>query len=68
VRTAETIIREPAPDADLLADERIVFLGADQTGELLEVMAVETPDGLLVIHAMKLRQRYQPYLEGDDDE
>jgi hypothetical protein len=44
-----------------------VFLGPDQDGELLEVMAVEIADGLLVIHAMKIRTKYLDYLKGEDD-
>jgi hypothetical protein len=36
-----------------------VFLGADQYGVPLEVGCIELPDGnLLVIHAMKIRDRY----------
>jgi len=40
-------------------DQRIVFLGDDADGTALEVMAIETEDGqLLVIHAMGLRSQY----------
>ena len=39
-----------------------MFLGPDEDGELLEVMAVETDAGLLIIHAMKMRAKYQPYI------
>jgi hypothetical protein len=63
VATANTIIRQPAPDGSPLADERLVFLGADEDGELLEVMAVEIDAGLLIIHAMKMRAKYQPYIQ-----
>jgi hypothetical protein len=39
--------------------ERLLFLGDDQDGTALEVMAVELLDGTLyVIHAMELRPRY----------
>jgi hypothetical protein len=57
-------IREPAPEGAPLRDERIVFLGADRQGRLLEVMAVETdqPGELLVIHAMPIHRRYLEYL------
>lgn len=65
VQTANVIIREPAPAGSQLQDERIVFLGADPAGLLLEVMALETDAGLLVIHAMKMRRKYRPYLEGE---
>ena len=40
----------------------------DQDGVMLEVMAVETAVGLLVIHAMKIRRKYLEHLEGDTDE
>jgi len=37
-----------------------VYLGDGAGGVALEVMAVELdPDGLLVIHAMKLRKKYR---------
>jgi len=46
-----------APDD---ASERLVFLGDDDRGKPLEVMAVEREnDALLVIHAMELRDRYR---------
>jgi len=32
----------------------------------LEVMAIETDRGLLVIHAMPMRDKYIPYLEEQD--
>jgi hypothetical protein len=60
--TATTIIRQPAPDGSPLSDERLVFLGPDEGGELLEVMAVETGAGLLIIHAMKMRAKYKHYI------
>jgi hypothetical protein len=45
-------------------DDRLVFLGADATGRLLEVMAVELVDGtLLVIHAMDLRAKWRTLYE-----
>lgn len=65
VQTTSTIFRQPAPAHSPLTDERIVFLGVDQKGVLLEVMAVETDQGgLLVIHAMPIRNRYLKLLEG----
>ena len=30
-------------------------------------MAIETDHGLLVIHAMTMRAKYQDHLKGDDD-
>ena len=61
-----TII-EPAPAESPLGDDRIVFLGADEDGELLEVMAVETDEAIVIIHAMPIRDRYRHHLEGDED-
>lgn len=47
-------------------DDRLLFLGDDQTGRALEVMAVELADGrLYVIHMMDLRDKYRTaYEEG----
>jgi hypothetical protein len=45
-------------------DIRLVFLGDDAQGKPLEVMAIELPDGgLLVIHAMSLRSKYRQRYE-----
>lgn len=62
-RTAETIIRQPAPAGSPLEEDRIVFLGPDPNGVMLEVMAVEVEQGLLIIHAMKMRPQYRPFLK-----
>lgn len=67
VKTAETIIREPAPDDSPLEDDRIVFLGPDPRGVMLEVVAVEIGSGLLIIHAMKMRAQYRPFLQRKRD-
>jgi hypothetical protein len=41
-------------------DERLLFLGEDDTGETLEVLAVELLDGRLrVIHSMPMREQYR---------
>jgi len=41
-----------------------VFLGDDEDGQPLEVVAVELDDGgLLVIHAMDMQERYRPLYE-----
>jgi hypothetical protein len=66
-RTAEAIISEPPPEDSPLEDDRIVFLGPDPNGVMLEVMALETDQGLLIIHAMKLRRKYRPFLQGAED-
>jgi len=60
------ILEEEPPSGDSAArDTRWVFLGGDPSGVDLEVIAVETEEGrLLVIHAMELRPRYRaPYAE-----
>jgi hypothetical protein len=44
-------------------DDRLVFLGDDATGRALEVMAVRTETGLLVIHVMDLRPKWRPLYE-----
>jgi len=65
VETASVIFRENAPRGSSLGDSRLVFLGPDEQGELLEVMAIETDTrGLLIIHAQHIRNRYIELLEG----
>ncbi len=62
----QVILEEEPPSEDSAArDIRWVFLGSDPSGVDLEVIAVETEAGrLLVIHAMELRLRYRaPYAE-----
>ena len=44
-------------------DDRIVFLGDDRSGRAVEVMAVATERGLLVIHAMDLRRKWRRHYE-----
>lgn len=59
VETTGVIFIETAPQSSVLADPRLVFLGPDERGELLEVMAIQTDTGgLLVIHAQRIRPRY----------
>lgn len=56
--------QEPPAAAPARANSRLVFLGDDEEGVALEVMAVELKDeSLLVIHAMPLRDRYQKQYE-----
>ena len=40
-------------------DERVVFLGMDKSGRAIEVVAVESEQGLLVIHAMDMRPKWR---------
>jgi hypothetical protein len=45
-------------------DARLLYLGDDEDGVSLEVMAVELADEeLYVIHAMPIRKKYQPQYE-----
>ncbi len=56
--------QDPPVDAPENASSRLVFLGDDEEGTALEVMAVELAnDALLVIHAMPLRDRYRKQYE-----
>ncbi len=52
--------------ANLDEDEppwRVLYLGADRAGNLLEVVVVERDDGTeLVIHTMKMRKAYEELL------
>jgi hypothetical protein len=51
---------EPPPAASAGSSRRLVFVGDDEGGTALEVMAVESERGsLTVIHAMELRDRYR---------
>lgn len=58
---------EPPPagrDDEEVPDTRVVFLGDDPQGNPLEVMVIELPNGgLLVIHAMSLRNKYRTRYE-----
>lgn len=63
------VLMDPVVEAVLPAEsglqERLVFLGDDESGRALEVMAVRTDRGVLVIHAMDLRPKWrQLYEEG----
>jgi hypothetical protein len=53
------------PGRQPTAGSALLFLGPDQNGVELEVMAVRTTQGLVVIHAMKLRDKYRHYLQGE---
>jgi hypothetical protein len=56
--------QEPPADAQVGASTRFVFLGDDAEGTALEVMAIGLEGGgLLVIHAMPLRDRYRKQYE-----
>lgn len=54
----------PPAGAPAGTELRLLYLGDDADGVALEVMAVELEDGsLLVIHAMRLRERYREQYE-----
>ena len=55
---ASALVMAVIPD-ELGRQERIVFLGRDDSGRLLEVMAVPIEGGLLVIHVMDLRPKWR---------
>lgn len=61
------VLADPVAEAILPADherqERLVFVGDDESGRALEVMAVRTDKGLLVIHAMDLRPKWRTLYE-----
>lgn len=55
---------EPAPAGGRARANRIVYLGKDAQGQVLEVMAVEVDDHeMLVIHAMPIRDKYKKKYE-----
>jgi uncharacterized DUF497 family protein len=65
---AGLIFLQPAPSSSTLQDPRLVYLGDDQTGTAIEVMAVEVhtsrgEDALMVIHAMPMREKYRTHYE-----
>lgn len=61
------VLADPVAEAALPGgsglQERLVFLGDDESGRALEVMAVRTDRGLLVIHAMDLRPKWRKLYE-----
>jgi len=49
-------------------DGKVLYLGADRSGNLLEVVSVVRDDDTeVVIHAMRMRRRYAPFLHGEGD-
>lgn len=50
-------------------DAKVLHLGPDRAGNILEVVSVVRDDGTeIVIHAMRIRVKYESFLrsEGDD--
>lgn len=49
-------------------DGKVLYLGPDRAGNLLEVVTVARDDGTeIVIHAMRMRRSYEPFLRGKGD-
>jgi hypothetical protein len=49
-------------------DGKVLYLGPDRAGRLLEVVAVLRDDASeIVIHAMRMRSKYEPFLRGEGD-
>ena len=49
-------------------DGKVLCLGPDRAGNMLEVVAVAREDGTeVVIHAMRMRPKYEPFLRGEGD-
>ena len=49
-------------------DGKVLYLGPDRAGNLLEVVSVLRDDGSeIVIHAMRMRRIYEPFLRGKGD-
>lgn len=50
------------------ADGKVLYLGPDQAANLLEVVSVLREDGTeIVIHAMRMRPKYEPFLRGEGE-
>lgn len=45
-------------------DDLRLYLGPARNGELIEVVIVQTSSAELVIHAMKMREKYRRFLPG----
>ncbi len=44
-------------------DGKVLYIGPDQAGNLLEIVSVLRDDGTeIVIHAMRMRHIYEPFL------
>ena len=49
-------------------DGKVLYLGPDRAGNLLEVVSVLRDDGSeIAIHAMRMRAKYEPFLRGEGD-
>ena len=49
-------------------DGKVLYLGPDRAANMLEVVAARRDDGSeIVIHAMRMRPKYEPFLGGEGD-
>ena len=49
-------------------DGKVLYLGPDRAGNLLEVISVlRSDDTEVVVHAMRMRRIYEPFLRGKGD-
>ena len=56
---------------EIESEAKVLYLGPDRAANLLEVVSVRRDDGAeIVIHAMRMRPKYEPLLrpEGGDDD
>lgn len=72
-RRARQIIDDPLVTLTLAApepgmDNRIVFIGDDDSGRALEIIAVNLPEYLLVIHAQDLQAKFRPHYQRANEE
>ena len=49
-------------------DGKVLYLGPDRAGNMLEVVSVMRDDGSeIAIHAMRMRAKYEPFLRGEGE-
>jgi hypothetical protein len=59
---------EPALVVGEQDDGTVLYLGPDRTGNPREVVSVVREDGSeILIHAMRMRAKYEPFLRGEGD-
>lgn len=62
IQDPTVFVELPGPEG---SDDRLVFLGDDGTGRVLEVMGVRIQGGILIIHVMDIRPKWRDlYKEG----
>jgi hypothetical protein len=59
------VVVDLEPEAD---PPKLLVIGPDRSGNLLEVIALDLADELLVIHAMALRKEYLGLLPRESDD